>query len=250
MKKLMWTLIAIVVIGGISFGGYKVYGMGYDSGEKVGYESGYTTGQDDGYQSGHEVGYQTGYQTGTDDGMVEGKKIGYTDGYGVGEEAGYKSGYTSGLAIGTQAGYQDGYGKGETAGYDIGLNDGFGHGYTIKDPTWAEVIAFLAKDKTNEKTYVDPSYVCAHFSRDVCNNAEAAGIRCAVVELRFVSEQGHLIVAFNTLDRGLVYFEPQSDEQAMPAIGKKYYTTVIPKPGYYYLPPAYNDTIADMVVIW
>ena len=57
-------------------------------------------------------------------------------------------------------------------------------------------------------------------------------------------------MAFNTIDRGLVYFEPQSDEQAMPAIGKKYYTTVIPKPDYYYLPPAYNDTIQDMVLIW
>jgi len=57
-------------------------------------------------------------------------------------------------------------------------------------------------------------------------------------------------VAFNTIDRGLVYFEPQSDEQAMPAIGKRYYTTNITKPGYYYVPPAYDDTIEDMVVIW
>jgi hypothetical protein len=92
--------------------------------------------------------------------------------------------------------------------------------------------------------------VCSHFSRDVCNNAEAAGIRCAVVELRYVSGNGHLIVAFNTIDHGLVYFEPQSDEQAMPAIGKKYYTTIIPKPGYYYSPPSQDDTIEDMVLIW
>ncbi len=246
MKKLMWTLIAIIVIGGISFGGYQVYGMGYDGGEKAGY----TTGQDDGYQSGQKDGYQTGYQTGNDDGMVAGKKLGYTEGYGIGEQAGYKTGYSSGLATGTQAGYQDGYGKGETAGYDMGLTDGFGHGYTIKDPTWAEVLVFLAKDKTNEKTYDLATYVCSHFSRDVCNNAEAAGIRCAVVEIRYVSEQGHMIVAFNTIDRGLVYFEPQSDEQAMPAIGKRYYLTVIPKPGYYYSAPSYNDTIEDMVVIW
>jgi hypothetical protein len=59
-----------------------------------------------------------------------------------------------------------------------------------------------------------------------------------------------MIIVFNTIDRGLVYFEPQSDEQAVPAIGKRYYTTVIPKPGYYYTPPADDDTIMDMVVIW
>ena len=81
-------------------------------------------------------------------------------------------------------------------------------------------------------------------------NAEAAGIRCAVVELRYTSAQGHLIVAFNTIDRGLVYFEPQSDEQAKPAIGLRYYTTIIPAPGYYYSPPAEDDTIADIVVFW
>ncbi|HEX9896299.1 MAG TPA: hypothetical protein VGA85_01380 [Dehalococcoidales bacterium] len=246
MKKLMWTLIAIIIVAGIGFGGIKVYGTGFDSGEKVGF----ATGEGAGFKVGQEVGYGEGYRTGTDNGIVEGKKIGYTDGYGVGEQAGYKTGYTSGLATGTQAGYQDGYGKGETAGYDIGLNDGLGHGYTIKDPTWSEVLAFLAKDKTDEKPYVDPTYVCSHFSRDVCNAAEVASIRCAVVELRYVNGTGHLIVAFNTIDRGLVYFEPQSDEQAMPAIGKKYYTTIIPKPGYYYSAPSYNDTIEDMVVIW
>ena len=234
MKKLMWTLVAIIVIAGVGFGGYQVYGIGYNGGEKVGY----TTGRDDGYKLGLEAGYGEGYQNGSDDGIVEGKKLGY------------KTGYSSGLATGTQSGYEDGYSKGETAGYDTGLADGLGHGYMIKDPTFAEVLVFLANDRTDEKSYIDPTYVCSHYSRDVCNNAEAAGIRCAVVELRYVSQQGHLIVAFNSIDRGLVYFEPQSDEQAMPAIGKKYYTTVIPEPGHYYLPPAEDDTILDMVLIW
>jgi hypothetical protein len=246
MKKLMWTLLAVIVVAGIGFGGYQVYGMAYDSGEKAGYK----TGEGVGYKGGLEVGYIEGYQTGTDDGMIEGEKIGYAKGYDVGEQAGYKTGYSSGLATGTETGYQDGYSKGETAGYEVGLTDGFGHGYTIKDPTWAEVIDFLAKDKTDEKPYNLAIYVCSHFTKDVCNNAEAAGIRCAAVELRFVNGQGHVIVAFNTIDRGLVYFEPQSDEQALPAIGKQYYTTIIPKTGYYYLPPAYDDTIQDMVVIW
>jgi hypothetical protein len=246
MKKILWILIAIIVIAAVGVGGYQVYGMGYNSGEKAGY----TTGQDNGYKLGLEAGYGEGYQAGTDDGIIEGKKIGYTEGYDIGAQDGYKSGYPSGLETGTQAGYQDSYSKGESTGYDTGLADGLGHGYTIKDPTFAEVLVFLANDRTDEKSYIDPTYVCSHFSRDVCNNAEAAGIRCSVVELRYVSQQGHLIVAFNTIDRGLVYFEPQSDEQAMPAIGKKYYTTVIPEPGYYYTAPAEDDTILDMVLIW
>lgn len=250
MKKLMWTLVAIIVIGVISFGGYKVYGMGYDNGEKAGY----STGEDLGYKAGLEIGYGEGYHAGTDDGIrtgtLEGKKLGYAEGYDVGEDEGYKTGYDSGLTAGTQAGYEDGYSEGETTGYDKGLTDGFGHGYNIKDPTWAQVLAFLAADRTNEKPYIEPTYVCAHFSRDVCNAAETAGIRCAVVELRYVGTQGHLIVAFNTIDRGLVYFEPQTDEQATPAIGKRYYTTIIPEPGYYYTAPDYDDTIMDMVLIW
>lgn len=242
MKKLMWIFIAIFVIGGIGFGGYKVYGMGYDVGEK----DGYNTGQDFGYKLGLEDGYQSGH----DDGYQSGHEEGYQAGYDVGEQDGYNSGYASGLATGTQAGYQDGYSKGETAGYYTGFADGLGHGYTIKDPTWDEVLAFLASDKTDENIYIEPYYVCSHFSRDVCNAAEAVGIRCAVVELKYPNSQGHLIVAFNTVDKGLVYFEPQSDEQAVPAIGLKYYTTVIPEPGYYYSAPPYDDTILDMVLIW
>jgi hypothetical protein len=250
MKKLMWILVVIIVIAGIGFGSYKVYSIGFDAGEKTGYDTGYSTGEDKGYQSGQRDGYLEGYQTGNDEGMIEGKKIGYTDGYGEGKQDGYQSGYTSGLATGTMQGYQNGYSEGQTAGYDTGLTAGFGHGYTINDPTWAQVLDFLAKDKTDEKPYNLAMYVCSHFTKDVCNNAEATGIRCAVVELRYVSGQGHVIVAFNTIDRGLVYFEPQTDEQANPAIGLKYYKTIIPKPGYYYMAPGYDDTIQDMVVIW
>ncbi|MBN1368597.1 MAG: hypothetical protein JW967_11790 [Dehalococcoidales bacterium] len=246
MKTLIWTIITVIIVAGVGFGGYQVYGMGYNNGEEYGYDSGYAVGEGAGYQSGQEDGYREGYRTGTDDGIVEGKEIGYAEGYDMGEQDGYESGYASG----TQDGYQTGYTEGDNDGYDRGLEDGFGHGYTIKDPTWAEVLAFLEKDKTDEKIYDPETYVCSHFSEDVCNNAEDAGIRCAIVELRYISDQGHMIIAFNTIDRGMVYFEPQSDEQAKPAIGLKYYTTVIPKPGYYYPAPPYDDTIEDMVVVW
>jgi hypothetical protein len=246
MKNLIWIFIAVIVITGLGFGGYKVYGIGRDVGEKAGYDTGYTAGENKGYQAGEREGYLSGYDSGNVDGYEEGKKVGYTDGYAAGEEKGYATGYASGVNTGTQQGYSEG----EQAGYDKGLLDGFGHGYTIKDPTWAEVLDFLASDKTDEKPYNLDIYVCSHYTKDVCNNAEAAGIRCAAIELRYVSGQGHVIVGFNTIDRGFVCFEPQTDEQAKPVVGIKYYTTIIPKPGYYYPPPPQDDTIQDMVVIW
>jgi hypothetical protein len=226
MKKTLLVIVAIVIIGAIGFGGYKAYGMAYTLGEDKGYDSGYTAGEGAGYLSGQEVGYT----------------LGKTEGFQSGKEQGYAEGYNDGAV--------DGYADGEADGYEDGISDGLGHGYTIKDPTFAQVLAFLAADKTDTKPYLEDSYVCSHYSRDVCNNAEAAGIRCAVVELRYRSTNGHMVVAFNTIDSGMLYFEPQSDERCEPAIGKRYYQTIIPEPGFFYEAPEYDDTIEDMVIIW
>jgi len=85
-----------------------------------------------------------------------------------------------------------------------------------------QVTKFLKEDRIDKKNYKEGIYVCSHFARDVCNNAEAEGLRCAYVGLVF-QEGGHAIIAFNTIDEGLVYFEPQSDEIVTPVIGKQYY---------------------------
>ena len=83
----------------------------------------------------------------------------------------------------------------------------------------------------------------------MCNNAENAGFRCAFVEIRY-KKGGHAIIAFDTIDRGLCYFEPQTDEVVNPVIGKLFYQCVVPRAGYYYKPPPYDDTIMDILVIW
>lgn len=80
------------------------------------------------------------------------------------------------------------------------------------DPTTKEAYDFILKDKTNEKKYDDKKYNCAHYSRDVNNNAENYGIRCAYVKINFNYRLPHAIVAFNTIDQGLLFFEPQTDE--------------------------------------
>jgi hypothetical protein len=124
-----------------------------------------------------------------------------------------------------------------------------GHGYTIKDPTYRQMMKFTKADKTNENEYIEGEYVCENFAMDVCNNAEERGIRCAYVTIDH-PDGGHAIVAFNTIDEGLIYIEPQHDDIVNPVIGKHYYKCIVPKPGHYYEKPPYDDTIEKILVIW
>ena len=105
--------------------------------------------------------------------------------------------------------------------YRRGLEEGFGHGYTIRDPTYEEMVDFIRKDRTDEREYIEGKYECRHFARDVCNNAEDEGIRCALVLVDF-EEGSHAIVGFNTVDKGFIYIEPQTDEEVEIEVGKKY----------------------------
>ena len=178
----------------------------------------------------------------------EGATTGYEDGYTVGHEAGYSSGEQDGYDEGYSSGSADGYDE----GYEVGVEAGLGHGYTLRDPAYEEVITFLGQDKTDENRYIEGTYgvyVCSHFARDVGNNAEEAGLRSAFVELRYL-DGGHAIIAFDTIDEGLVYFDVQTDERVRPVIGKRYYQCIEPRAGYYYVRPSYDDTIRDILVIW
>jgi hypothetical protein len=121
--------------------------------------------------------------------------------------------------------------------------------FYLHNPTFDEVISFLQEDKTDSNPYIEDKYVCTHFARDVNNNAEDQGIRCAFVDIRFPLS-AHAIVAFDTTDQELVYFDPITDERVRPVIGKQYWRCVEPKPGYYYQKPPFDDTILDIVVIW
>jgi len=213
LKRIFIVIGISILLGG---GSFALYGLAYSEGKTAGYEDGYS----------------------------EGETAGYEDGYSVGHEAGYSVGHEAGYSLGEQDGYDE--------GYEVGVEAGLGHGYTLRDPTYEEVITFLGQDKTDENEYIEDTYgvyVCSHFTRDVDNNAEEAGLRCAFVELRY-PDGGHAIIAFDTIDEGLVYFDAQTDERVRPVIGKRYYQCIEPKPGYYYPRPSYDDTINDILVIW
>ena len=94
----------------------------------------------------------------------------------------------------------------------------------VDSPT---LLAFLEQDNTNEHRYWLPTseeameiidnpdwngepvgYVCIHFAHDLHNNAEAVGIRCAIVR---IPERGHICNAFETTDRGLLFVDVSTE---------------------------------------
>jgi hypothetical protein len=107
------------------------------------------------------------------------------------------------------------------------------------NPTYAQLLAFLEIDKTDEYPYhyafsplgfyygsaesnldleklkniidgiiapSDPN-ICADFAERLHNNAENAGIRCGYISLDFDDGVGHALNVFETIDRGLVYID-------------------------------------------
>ena len=81
----------------------------------------------------------------------------------------------------------------------------------------SEVLQFLATDKTDQHVYgqlneYGQGYYCSDFSDDLVHNAQLQGIEAHRVDILFTHTVGHAIVVFNTIDRGKVYVEPQTDQ--------------------------------------
>ena len=243
------------------------YSLGYSDGNALGYENGYGTGYSEGhdngyylgYSEGNTFGYENGYDRGYSEGHDNGYQLGYSDGnafgYENGYEKGYDNGYDNGYEIGETHGYDNGYSVGRTDGYGAGLSEGYdtgyenglnsvlGHGYSSRDPTYAEMKDFIDRDKTNENTYDINTYNCYNFTADVINNVEAENIHCGFVYILFPSN-AHALVAFNTIDRGLIYIEPQSDKEMDVRIGTHYWSLNG------YSPQGYDDTVVNIAIIW
>jgi len=166
--------------------------------------------------------------------------LGYIRGYQKGNVGNYNQAYSQGKNEGYQAGYQSGLAAGDKTSTQQATSDG----YTLQNPTYQEMKTFLAEDDTNDNSYAEDKYVCVDFSAAVNNNAEAQGIRCAIVDIFYPDGYGHTIVAFDTTDRGLIYIEPQFDEEVKLVIGRSYSQlnnfTTAPR----------NDTIKRYLIVW
>jgi len=201
------AVVLVVVVGAYASGVLTVFNQRYS----LGFSAGYRKGLDEGYEKGYASGYDQGNSTG--------HSLGYNEGYSEGYEQGLDEGYLKGVV------------------------DGAGRGYTVRDPTYREAIAFISLDQTDRNEYIEEKYICQNFAADVKNNAFQKGYRCGYVSVWF-PDSGHAIVCFNTTDRGLIFIEPQSDEIMMLTIGKPYWDRSK------YLKPSYNDTVISYIIVW
>lgn len=94
-----------------------------------------------------------------------------------------------------------------------------------RDPTWAELKAFLAHDRGDEKVYHRENFNCQHFAMSLKDRARDLGFRSAYVILDYHAQHiSHAINAFETLEFGTVYIEPQDDSVAYVKKGKTFGT--------------------------
>ena len=127
-----------------------------------------------------------------------------------------------------------------------------GNNYDLHDPTYNEVVSFITQDKTNDEEYIEGVFDCEQFSQQVNTNAENIGIRCAYVVIYFDgTDAGHGIVGFNTVDQGMIYIEPQSDEWVENlTVGNDFWTDCIVPNGNYYYEDSPNDTVKEVLLFW
>jgi hypothetical protein len=98
---------------------------------------------------------------------------------------------------------------------------------TAVNPTWAGLLSFIAKDKTDQNPYDAKLFNCVNYATTVYNNAEAQGIEAAMVTINLQgSNIGHAINAFITSDYGLVWVDcTGSDAISRVEAGKVYRAT-------------------------
>jgi len=117
------------------------------------------------------------------------------------------------------------YSQGSAAGYDkgyaLGFQAGSVGGYSVRDPTYAEAMDFIEKDSTDSLSYRD-DFDCTRFAAAFKQNAFEEGLRCYYVNVYFQGSTGHSIVAFDTVDRGMIFIEPQHDKEVNLNKGSSY----------------------------
>ena len=115
-------------------------------------------------------------------------------------------------------------------------------GYGLRNPTYNEVMEFIASDSTDKNQYCEENYTCADFAADLKSKALEAGYNCGYVVIEF-PDTGHTIVCFNTTDRGLIFIEPQEDEIVTLTIGQPYWDRTEHQ-------VTYDDTVVRFTIVW
>ena len=151
----------------------------------------------------------------------------------------FAAGY-AGYYYGDQGGYKDGYKE----GYKVGAVEGAGSGYSLRNPTYHELMEFLERDPTDGNEYLTDVYTCVDFTTDLNNNAEDAGLRAGYVYMEYPGDRAHSIAAFETVDRGIVFIEPQFDDEVTVVVGNSY------SEDNGYEDPDYIDIVVRYTIAW
>jgi hypothetical protein len=176
------------------------------------------------------VGYAHGQGQGYEVGKVEGYDKGHSEGYDKGQLVGYQEGQSKG--------YDEGQGKGYTTGRADAVSKGF-----LGNPTYQEMKDFLDADTTNTKQQIKGEYESYDMVADINKNAEAQGIRTAMVYIEFAGGAWTLL-AFETTDRGRIFINPSTDGEMKVKVGIKYWEDNSYGKG------SWDDTIKEVVVSW
>jgi len=155
-----------------------------------------------------------------------------------GYEEGYAQGYEEGLSMGNEAGYQEGSKAAliEARGIDTSLVDSEAY-YFLYNPTYEEMLMTLTRGEMISAS-------------EILEYAKDNGIRAAYVRVPIAREARvgrvflYQLVAFETVDKGLVIIEPRSYREVKVEVGKSY-SKLNGFP-----PSPYNDTITKVTIVW
>ena len=83
----------------------------------------------------------------------------------------------------------------------------------LVNPSYGQLLNFIVRDDTDEQEWSE-DFDCTEFSNRFIRNFAEKGFFACIVELDLKNGEesfGHILVAINTTDAGLVYVEPQDD---------------------------------------
>ncbi len=154
-----------------------------------------------------------------------------------GYTAGFSKGYDEGIIRGNEAGYQAGSKLGYIAagGEAVSINEtGY---YFLYNPTYDEITSTLARSEMDS-------------AQQILDYAKANGIRAAYVRVPIAREASegrvylYQLVAFETVDRGMIIIEPRSHREVRVETGMSYSALN----GFPASP--YDDTITKITLVW
>lgn len=106
--------------------------------------------------------------------------------------------------------------------YEAQIEQLFEHyNHTLHNPTYSEMVLFIKQDQTDKKEYYSEKWNCINFSVTLIANATVQGIRCGFVMLDF-DKIPHAVVVFETVEKEMIYIDPQGDAVVQFKIGETY----------------------------